>query len=96
MKWHLFILSISVNVEENDVTLSNRVATQKGVIMTHIPSSTSTIEAALMASVIERVELALTNPATMNLLLARGITYSQARAKLIESTYARLSAKVGI
>jgi hypothetical protein len=49
-----------------------------------------------MASVIERVELALTNPVTMNLLLARGITYSQARVKLIESTYARLSAKAGI
>ena len=58
--------------------------------------SASTLRTELMASVIERVELALSNAGTMNQLLARGISYSEARARLIESTFARLSAEADI
>ena len=49
-----------------------------------------------MTAVIERVELALSDARTMNQLLSRGITYSEARTRLIESTYARLAKEAGI
>jgi len=61
-----------------------------------LSTSASTLRTELMASVIERVELALSNASTMNQLLARGISYSEARSRLIESTFARLSAEAGI
>ena len=54
------------------------------------------IAESLMASVIERVELALSSAHTMNQLLARGISYTEARQTLIERTYARLSAEAGL
>ena len=54
-------------------------------------STTTILRNELMASVIERVELALSDAHTMNQLLARGFSYSEARERLIESTYARLA-----
>lgn len=59
-------------------------------------TSTTTIRESLMASVVERVELALSNAQTMNSLLARGISYSEARERLIASTFAKLSKEAGI
>jgi hypothetical protein len=50
----------------------------------------------LMTSVIERVELALSDAHTMNQLLARGFSYSEARKRLIESTYARLAKQASL
>lgn len=56
----------------------------------------SQLTTTLLESVIERVELALSDPRTMNQLLARGISYSEARERLIESTYKRLSVEAGL
>lgn len=59
-------------------------------------STTTILRNELMTSVIERVELALSDASTMNALLARGISYSQARARLIESTFARLAKQANL
>ena len=64
--------------------------------MASISFSASVLNEELMASVIERVELALSNAHTMNQLLARGISYSEARERLIASTFSRLTAEAGI
>ena len=59
-------------------------------------TTTTNLRDELMASVIERVELALSDARTMNQLLARGISYSEARTRLIESTFVRLSNEAGL
>ncbi len=59
-------------------------------------STTTILRNELMASVIERVELALSDAHTMNQLLARGFSYSEARERLIESTYARLAKQASL
>lgn len=64
--------------------------------MASVSFSPSIIHEELMASVIERVELALSDARTMNALLARGFSYSDARERLIKSTFARLSDQAGI
>lgn len=58
--------------------------------------STQAIRNELMTSVIERVEVALADAFTMNQLLARGISYSEARERLIESTWKRVSVEAGL
>ena len=59
-------------------------------------STTTILRNELMTSVIERVELALSDAHTMNQLLARGFSYSEARERLIESTFARLSKQANL
>ena len=59
-------------------------------------TTTTNLRDNLMASVIERVEIALSDARTMNQLLARGISYSEARTRLIESTFVRLSKEAGL
>ena len=59
-------------------------------------TTTTNLRDELMASVIERVEIALSDARTMNQLLARGISYSEARTRLIESTFVRLSNEAGL
>lgn len=59
-------------------------------------STTTILRNELMTSVIERVELALSDAHTMNQLLARGFSYSEARERLIESTFARLAKQANL
>jgi hypothetical protein len=64
--------------------------------MTTTTPTTSAMREYLMTSVIERVELLLSKPGVMNDLLARGYSYTEARQRLIDSTFARLCKEAAI